>query len=697
MKAKLKGANGFVRFLLQHGEKVGIVAILALAGMLIWSSLGRPVVDATRQPPALTQEANAAKTTVENMSWESFPETDKTDFSSFNARSDERVSKPVDPTQYPPLDPINPPVIDPVMLRQDPVLVAATDLEVRPGAGLWMSSNPEAIRENMRRAMEEAERLQQEAAEEAERMAEEAEGEGRGRGRVPGGPGGFGEGGRGGMMGEISGMKTKDGVLVIPPPGGAQMQGFEEITETSWVTVLAKVPIKQQFQMYEDALATARGFNVTTDQPQYIGYEIERAEVTDEGPGKFTLLKRVLPKTVIEQMATWPIQTPDLINPKYNHPLLTFPLPPMIMREWGEEITHTDLPIPTPEELMGGAEIDPSQAPKTEEPKDDPNDPFGSAARRATQPGMMGRGGEGGMYGGRGMEGGRGIGGYGGYGGGRGMEGGRSMGMPMGGRGGEGGRGMGMPGMGGAGVTELPEYAWDGVTKTLLFRFFDDTVEPGHRYRYRVRLVLKDVNADQPAKFLDPTVSARQAKEKLRYRMTDWSEPSPTAVVPRPGLTYVAQTKDLSAPEPEARLIIKSVDSANAAEIAMDNWFPRGSVLNFAQKAKIIWSSMYKIDPTKPEDSPTFNFLTGLMLVDIDGGDQLVSKNRTLTAPARTLMMDSAGRLLMQSELAQGKAIREYDFIMKQDAEAARRAREMDAGGERGPGRGGGRGGRGGF
>jgi hypothetical protein len=280
----------------------------------------------------------------------------------------------------------------------------------------------------------------------------------------------------------------------------------------------------------------------------------------------------------------------------------------------------------------------------------------------------------------------------GGYGG-RGGEMGRGG---YGGRGGEmGGRGMGMGAMSPA-VEELPPYVWDHLTKTLLFRFFDDTVEPGHRYRYRVALVLKDVNVDQPAKFLDPTVTARQAKKNIRYRMTEYSEPSPIAVVPQAGLTFVAQTKDIGGVEPEARLIIKSVDSANAAEIAIDNWFPRGSVLNLAQKAKIIWSSLYKIDPNDPQDSPDFNFLTGLTLVDLDGGDQLVSKNRDLMAPARTLMMDSSGRLLMQNELAQGKTIREYDFIMQQDAEAARRARETEDG--RGPGgRGGGREGRGGF
>jgi hypothetical protein len=686
MKAKLKGANGFVRFLLQHGEKIGIAAILLVAGMLIWSSLGRPVVDDTRQPPALLSEANAAKQNVDSKTWEAMPPEDQTNFASFNSRPDSLVAAPVDPNKYPPMDKINPDVIPPIKFREDPVLVAAADLEVRSGAGLWMSSNPEAILANMREAAKQAAKERQEAEDEARRMEEDAEGgPGRGQGRGEGGfgRGGFGEGGRGmGMgMGDMSGMKTKDGVLVVPPTGGAQMQGFEEYLEQSWVTVLAKVPFKQQIQMYEDALATARGFNPTIDQPQYLGYEVERAEVTDEGTGKFTLLKRVFPKVILDEMATYPIQTPDLVNPKYIHPLLTHPLPPMVMREWGEEITHSDLPLPTPEDLMGGAELEENKPAEPEDAEADPDDPFGSVARRQTQPGMaMGRGGEMGMGRPMGMPMGRG--------------GEMGMGRPMG-RGGEMGMGrpMGMPGVGSE-QQELPEYVWDGVTKTLLFRFFDDAVQPGHRYRYRVRLVLKDVNVDQPAKYLDPTVTARQTKTKLRYRMTDWSDPSPVAVVPRPGLTFIAQTKDVNSPEPEARLIVKSVNRKPAAEIATDEWYTRGSVLNFAGKAKIIWSSLYKVDIEEPQDSPDFKFLTGMTLVDLDGGDQLVSKNRDLMAPARALVMDSAGRLSTANELSQAKTIREYDFIMEQDAEAERRARMNEDG--RGPG-GGERGGRRGF
>jgi hypothetical protein len=543
----------------------------------VYSSFGRPVVDAAKQPDRLNQEATKANLHVQQMSWEAFPKEEKTDFASFESQPGDKYLTPVDPQQYPPKPPWNENVIPPVKLRQDPVLVAATDLEVRPGSGLWMAADPDVILEKMRAAAMEARDREREAAEEAERMAEEGEG-GRGGGRR--GREGMGMDSRGGMgFGDMSGTKTKDGALVVPPAGGAQMQGFEDIREKSWVTVLAKIPIKQQFQMYEDALASARGFNVTIDQPRYLGYVVERAEVTEEGTGKFLPLATMTAKTLTAKMSEWPpTQSMDPGNPKYNHPLLTHPLPPMIMREWGNEITHSDLPIPTPEDLMREAEeAAAAQLPAAEEEVEGAaDDPFGRAAKKGTvQPG--------GMYGGR-MEGGIGMGRPPGMGMGR-MEGGMGMGRPPGmgmGRGMEGGMGMGMGGRGADGTVELPEYVWDGTTKTILFRFFDATVKPGNRYRYRIRLVVQDVNADQQPKFLDPTVTARQAKDPKRFRMSEWSEPSPVAVVPEPGLIFIAQTKDVTTDEPEARLIVKSVDSVNAAEIAHNEWYARRRAEGFA-------------------------------------------------------------------------------------------------------------------
>src|SRR5690349_23744383 len=123
MKAKLKGANGFVRFLLQHGEKLGMGAILLVAGMLIYSSLGRPSIESSKQPPELQTKANQAKAHVEQMSWDGFPVEERTDSSLFIANSGDGARKPVNPQQYPPSARWNPPVIDEVMQRLDPVLV----------------------------------------------------------------------------------------------------------------------------------------------------------------------------------------------------------------------------------------------------------------------------------------------------------------------------------------------------------------------------------------------------------------------------------------------------------------------------------------------------------------------------------------------------------------------------------------------
>jgi len=73
--------------------------------------------------------------------------------------------------------------------------------------------------------------------------------------------------------------------------------------------------------------------------------------------------------------------------------------------------------------------------------------------------------------------------------------------------------------------------------------------------------------------------------------------------------------------------------------------------------------------------------------VDFDGGDQLSPKNRALLAPARALVMDSAGRLRLRNELADEKPVREYDLIIQASEEAARRQR--DQGDRRGRGEGG--------
>lgn len=684
MKAKLKSANGLVRFLLNHGEKLGMLAVLAVAGLLIAKSLGREKLGDDKQPAQLEASAGQAREKVQNMKWDDLPEEEATSYERYQARSGELKITLIDSKDFPKIE-INPPVIEPMKLRADPVLIAVEDLEVNPGSGLWMSSDPATIRKNLIEAAKKAAAEAAEAKAEADRMAEETESGGRGGrdGDEGRGPEGFGD--MGGMM------KTKDGAIVVQPRGGAQMQGYEDIRERSWVTVLAKAPIKQQFQMYEDALAGAGGFNLTNDQPEYWGYIVERAEITEEGQGKWMQLTPVRGPGIIKVMSTWPMPTPDLVTPKYIHPLLTFPLPPMVMRAWGHEITHSEMPIQTAEELMEEQQRELEEANKPEEEQaEDPDSPFAGAIRRGTQPMMGGLEGE---FSRGGLEG-RAMGRPSMYGGG--MEGGL-----------EGGRGGGMPGGGrSGGPTELPPYSWDFETKYLLFRYFDSTVAPGHRYRYRVRVAMIDVNALQIPKYLAPEVSARLEQEKAAavkakkpaepkgFRLSEWSEPSPIAVVPQSGLAYLAGAKPPSQnnlnSEPEARVVVKSLDSEFAAETAIGDWFTRGSVLNRTQNAQIIWSSLLKPDPAGPVETPEFDFATGLTLVDFDGGEEMTPKNKKLLAPARALVMDSAGRMMTRDELAEKNqlAVREYDYVIEASKLAAQRARQQSDGRGEGRGRG---------
>jgi hypothetical protein len=338
------------------------------------------------------------------------------------------------------------------------------------------------------------------------------------------------------------------------------------------------------------------------------------------------------------------------------------------------------MPIQTPEEIAEEEmrALEEAQKQPEQEGEIDPDNPFGSVIQRSRLAAQQQFGGEGGFRGpmGEGM-------------GGR---------MPLGGIGmmREGGMGRGMEGgMAGGGMSyQLEQKQWDGKTEYYLFRYFDSTVEPGHRYRYRVQLAFVDVNAEQVARYLDPEAAARIEKEKqaakakgkpekpLGYRLTEWSDPSPVAVVPETGLAYLADVKPASAnninSEPEARLVVKALDAASAAEVALHDWFRRGAVINRNQRAQIIWSSIYQVNPAQPEDSPVFEFVSGQTLVDFDGGEQLTSKNRNLLAPARALMMDPAGRLRLKNELTDEKSVRPFDYILEQSEAAVRQQRERN-------------------
>jgi hypothetical protein len=702
MKSGLKGGNAVVRLLLAHGEKIGIAAILLCAGMLIWSALSVPTLDATQTPEQLSQKASQAESHVNSFKWQEvasqdLPETPVVKSKPFEVDAMHQLAK----DHWPLLDPVNPPVIPPQKLRTDPVLLAAADLEVHADSGLWATANPDEIAGRKKAALAEQQRAEREEREREARESEDDDrdgGRGRGRGR-----------GRDDDRGDDEERpRGPNATVVVRPRQGVELEGFETINAQSWITVVARIPIKDQNNMYEDALENARGFNATADVPQYLGYLIERAEITHEGQGEWKLIKQVTDKSLIKELQSYPVFPPEVVASRFVHPVMTHPLPPLILKEWDDRVKHssmslavddvlpTDEPLeeePAEEEAAEGEAEDDGGFGVTRPPAGAAGDPYGARGGYEMDGGRGGRGGyemDGGR-GGYGMDGGRGGGfGRGGY---DEMDGGR------GGYGMDGGRGGGGYGQMGTGRgVELASFTWDYKTSDILLRFFDNTVEPGHRYRYRVRLALMDVNEGVPVQHLDKTVTERREKlanAKLRtFRLTDWSDPSPIASVPLPVRLYlVAAEPAKPTAAPEAEILIKALDSKFAAEIARKEKASRGAVLNVREKAEVVWSNNYE-----EEQDPEFNFRTGATLVDVQGGEKLGKTNRNLVAPGRAVMMDAAGKLSILHELKDAPVVQDFDATKEMDQDGmggGRGGYEMDGG--RGGGRGGrGRGGRGG-
>lgn len=662
MKVKLKNANAITALLLAHGEKIGIVAIGAVAALLVWKSLGREKLD--KVPDDLNRAVTQAANHVRDVDWANIPAESKVEAKAAAEDASLVVLSPVRESDFPDGRQWNPPVTIPLNKRTDPVILPPLEPEVRGGAGLWLSGDPETLRQKRLEAMEkmEQEKLAADAAaEEAAREAEEnRDRRGRGRGRDREEENNLFAGGMAGSM------KTKDGAIIVPPTSGMQLQGLEDIRNRYWVTVLAKIPVAQQYRMYEDALLNTRGYDPTKDVPDYFGYQVERAEVTDQGQGDWQSLGDVTVEGIKGVMKTWPVtQTTELVSPQYLHPLLTFPLPPMILRPWGDEITHSDMPLQTPEMILAELEAEAAAAAeaaageagadgeeltafdrvaKLKQSIEERNDP-------TRQP----------MYGGLEMGGPEGLGG--------GM-------MSRGSYGLEGGM-SGMAELGSGGEFVLPTFNWDRKTEFILFRYFDSRVEPGKQYKYRIRLVLGDVNANQPESLLDPKVNERKAKSKSRFFFTDWSEESPVATVPQPGLVFVKGVKNSPNPnvtESQAELLVKSLDSTYAAEVGVSGLFTRGSVLNLKRQAQVIWSSLF--DPQANPESPPFEMFSGQTLVDFDGGEKLPAAGQL--APIRVLLMGASGRMTLHNDLENTQPVDEFNAIIAADKAAAAQRNDND-------------------
>ena len=680
MKGKGNGLDAIKMLALKHGEKVVMVLVVALAGWLLYSTFSHETLPENQSAERLKTKATTVSDTVSRFTWgqavQEAPE---------EVRQWEQIksANAVEVSSQPYFDPTAPGfdrrVVQPIELRKNPKLLPVADFQGSGMTGLFAFVDEDAAKERILR--ERREELERERDAELERERMQAEG---GEGRGPTGVGG--RGGRnprggfgGGEFGMGAGGLDMEGLRPVPfpvPRAGVDLQGDELIRQLSCAVVVAKVPLPEQLTEYKKALGNTRSYQPDRDYPQYKGYLVERAEVTESGELNWQQVRfpnghyrvendntRYMPAVSTEAIGkiayNWASGMEDVYDTRYGFDSLTMPLAPLVGRNWDEMAYHSD--VPTAMETEAKMMDDQGQpggetTPTTEEPNSDNLDIFGGGGTEAGGMGgeFGGRGGIGGEFGGRGGRGGIGArtGGMGNIGartGGMGGMGG--IGARTGGRGGE--MGMGRGGMGGGMGAMNSAMNFDEKGELivevpfLMLRFFDMTVQPGKSYKYRVQLVLADPNYMMPKDALDPSAMEKEHKTIV---MGEWSDASPTISIPQAGRVRVANAetmRDSAYAEPEANMLIESFDideKRNARQAAQElEKVRRGSVMNYHGDVEMLVDQGRFIK--KIED---FTIDTGVVLLDIDGGEAFT---REMNEPTHALLMDATGRMYLRDEL----------------------------------------------
>ncbi len=386
-----------------------------------------------------------------------------------------------------------------------------------------------------------------------------------------------------------------------------------------WIVLTGLVPITEQEEAFQQVFTDVQYRNPQTDVPDYIYYRVERVEV--DSRGEAAELEWVLfnLRKVLDEYAkkTGGGGGQDTIDSRYLHPILTFPLGPLVGRQWGEEVAHPDeialrpkrrYGIPGDAKRPGEAEKADPKTPKSDDPIFDMPGVSPSPRTRGTRrsqhmPGEM-------------------------------MPGAYSR------------RGAGFPG----GERMYADSAVMGVPQVeeipyLLFRSFDFNVKPGKKYRYRVRLLLRNPNYD-----VDPRWLADKKLGAERWIQSEWSDPTDVISVPYDDrlLATGVKASAVAAVEPFAKVMLVHQDQKTGLEASDEvNRVVRGKLMDYLERK----AELAVPGGTHQRYERDVDFLTGAIMLDIRGGQRIRGKDSSMTQPGRMLVLDVDGNLIVRNEL----------------------------------------------
>ena len=276
---------GLKTWLTYNIEKILLAVIAGVSLWIIYSGLSKEGLPTTKSPTALQSQIDTARASIDRTQWDTvratrYPEPDRFDEQATNDSED------VDLSQYDMSRPFHPVLKKPEKLRTDPVLLVATDLEVKSGYG--------------------ALQLKSES----------------GQGREGGG--GFGRRSR---------IDPKEGERNIPENLRQKYSrtGEGEIESVYFTTILGLVPLREQLEAYNDAFIGAAEFDDSRDTPLYGGIRLERREIANAQPGDWQAIDSFnLLRTEKER---WSEEANDEVANQYIHPNLTMSIPPIVGKE----------------------------------------------------------------------------------------------------------------------------------------------------------------------------------------------------------------------------------------------------------------------------------------------------------------------------------------------------------------------------
>jgi hypothetical protein len=413
----------------------------------------------------------------------------------------------------------------------------------------------------------------------------------------------------------------------------------------------AVMPHRMLHQAYRDALASAEGYDpVGRDQPRYLSYELQRADVTVTSVDQLQPADWVKRDGRIEcakdAIVRWSGFAPEIVPADYREDTtLTMWIPPVMLTDYSTFCLHPLVP------MRSQREIEAAQMDKRAEPALKPEE----VAKKIIV-----------------VDGGQ-----------------RDRDRDQ----------------------QVVQIAGDFPPRRMLprpvdyklIRFYDfaddardpNAPRPGRKYVYRVRVAVEDPNfpldsVRQPSgrslapavfdRFIRRAASVRNAKDPVRQRAseaqrwTDWSRPSAPISLPAPDQVYVGpigqpQTQtvkvgdrivELEVAAAKVNLAISRFSAKYASRVSMlMKEVTEGTVLSKQQ------DSVEVVDPItlKIKAAPASNITTDMTVIDIDGGRPLsIHQQQGLSEPSLLLLFDENGGLMVHEEVDDQQRYRAETF-----------------------------------